>query len=126
MDHRRIDLGKVGIPKPHAFQDAGAIIIDHHVGGLEQADERLAAPRALQVEGDAAFPRVKGEKISLIPTTKAGLIATPGPFDLDDIGAEGGEQQAGGRPCHDVTQFQHPETGEQTSSMVGMHDETSL
>src|SRR3546814_4174197 len=58
IDETRIALGKAVRTQPHAFERAGAEILDHHVGAVDQPPRRDQAIGALQVEADAALVAV--------------------------------------------------------------------
>src|SRR3546814_18155692 len=54
IDETRIALGKAVRTQPHAFERAGAEILDHHVGAVDQPPRRDHAIGALQVQAHAA------------------------------------------------------------------------
>ena len=53
-------------------------------------------------------------------TPLAGIVATVGPFDLDDLGAEVGQDHAAGRPHHHVGELEDADAGER-QGVVGVH-----
>ena len=76
---------------------AGAEVLDHDVGLLEQLLEDLAVGVALEVEGDAFLAAVDRGEIGRLAvdegTVGTGVVATLGRFDLDHPGAHLGHQQ---------------------------------
>src|SRR3546814_8257171 len=64
IDETRIALGKAVRTQPHAFERAGAEILDHHVGAVDQPPRRDQAIGALQDEADAALVAVEHREIT--------------------------------------------------------------
>jgi hypothetical protein len=76
-----------------SFGNAGAVVIDDDIGFFDQFVKYLPAPVAIQVEDDALFVAVMGNKIGAFPFKHIGGCATTtvagtGPLDLDNFRAQ--------------------------------------
>jgi hypothetical protein len=79
---------------------------EHREATAEGEDERLES-LALQIHSKVALVAVEGgEKPGAKTTETAGMIALRRGLDLDDIGAELGRHQPGGRPHHRMAELQ--------------------
>src|SRR3546814_17111623 len=88
-----------------------AVVLDHHVGAVEQAQQRLAAVGLLPVERDAPLVAVhhhEGGRLAVDVRRQhaAGIVAGP-LFHLHHPGAPARQPEAAPRPPH---AFPHPDT----------------
>ena len=107
IDQPRVGLLQPVVAEAEALHGAAAVVLDHHVGGLEKPAHHLLAALGLQIDGDAALVAVhhhEGRRFALDIDggEAAGIVATGDSLDLDHLGAEIGQQHARGRPGHDV------------------------
>src|SRR5215831_4393992 len=120
--NRAIDHG--GATRPHrriaeaqAVHCAGARVLDQHVRNSDQAPEHLLARFALHVERHAFLVAVDGEEIGRLITLEgwgegARVVAFPGAFHLDHLGAEVAQLHGAVGPrehpreVHDAKSFQ--------------------
>jgi hypothetical protein len=102
VDQRRVDGLQLGHTQAQAVERAAAVVLGQHVGGFDQTLEHAPPAFGLQVQRDAALVAVhhhEGRRFAV----DAGLGIAPrvvaaGHFlDLDDVGAEVGEQGAAAR-----------------------------
>ena len=112
VDQPRIDLGEIGVATLQPVHGAGRVVLQHDVGGRDQAIEQRAAIVGFQIDGDAALVAVEGrEEAGCEADQASGGIAT-GRLDLDHVGAEIGKDQARGRPHDGVAELEHAQAGE--------------
>ncbi len=106
------------IAKAHLVHDAGAEILQHDVGGLDQLREHLLAAGVAQVEAEALLAAVVDREIDALPAHQrrrlAGFLAAQF-LDLDDFGAEVGEDHAAARPGLVARQLQDPDPVESSA-----------
>ena len=94
------------IPAIELFHGARAEILQHDIrAGHETMQDRL--PRGtFQINGEAALVAIKAGKESRAKAAQPACAIPVGrQFHLDDIGAELGEEQPGGRAHHGVREF---------------------
>src|SRR5580704_5749706 len=93
----------------------GAVILDHHVGLLDQLHEDGLAVRLLQVERDRALVAV--QVLEVRPMARPAHIHIAGArrhLDLDAVGAPVGEIAHGGRAGAHPRQIEHGKTGKRS------------
>ena len=99
--HERVD------PEPEALEDAGAEVLDEHVGAVDELQQHLAVGLGLEVEGDGLLVAVGGEEVRRLAVVlgaderrppPAGVVAAARGLDLDDAGAEVAHHHRGVRP----------------------------
>ena len=118
IDQARIDRGQRRVIDAEPLGDAGAVILDQDVGGLDQAVEHLACRLALQIEREAALVAVQVEEAEAVIALEleahgaAGLVAAVGRLDLDHVGAHVAQQHGAERPGHHLADVEHPHAGE--------------
>ncbi len=97
-----------------ALHRARRVVLDEHVGGLDQVEQRLAAGVGLQVEHHAALVGVEHhELVGLDRLVRAeAQWLTAGRLDLDDVGAQLCEQQPAVGAVVDLAQFEDPDAVE--------------
>ena len=97
-----------------SFHGARREVLDEHVGGLDQVEQRVAAGVGLQVEHHAALVGVEHhELVRLDRLVRAEPQRLPTRrLDLDDVGAELCEKQPAVRAVVDLAQFQDPDAVE--------------
>jgi hypothetical protein len=80
---------------------------------FHQAEKQLPATVVFQIDGQALLVAVEaGEKTGAEPGKVAGVVAPAGPFDLPDLGAQVGKDQAAGRAHDVVAEFEHAHPGQ--------------
>ena len=111
-DHARVQLPHPVPAEPHAVERAGREVLDQHVAGLHQALKHLLAGLVLGVELDRALVVVEHGEIEavgarLVDQLAARRIAGAGPFHLDHVGPEPGQQLGAGRPRLDMGEVEY-------------------
>ena len=97
-----------------ALHGARREVLDEHVGGLDQVEQRLATGVGLQVQHHAALIRVEHHELvglDRLVGAEAQLL-TAGWLDLDDVGAQLCEQKPAVRTVVDLAQFEDPDAVE--------------
>ena len=118
IDEARIDLLQAAIVEPVFPEAAELEVLDHHVRGRDQPAHGLGAFGRGEVNGDGAFAAIAGmviggrQVLAVMAHDEgrppfAGVVATIGALDLDDIGAEIGQQLPGPRPGQDAGKFDY-------------------
>src|SRR5262249_28808898 len=93
----RIALLERRVAEAELVHGAGTEILDQHVGASDQApDEREPAWR-LDVERKAALVAVEAHEEAGARAGQAPRVVARGRLDLDDVGAEIGEDEPAGR-----------------------------
>jgi hypothetical protein len=93
----------------------GAIVLDHHVGLLDQLHEDGLAVRFLEIERDRALVAVQVLKVR--PVARPAHIHVAGTrrhLDLDAVGAPVGEIAHGGRSGAHPRQIEHGKAGKRS------------
>ncbi len=110
------DRGRV---EAQPLQGAGPEVLDEHVGGVDEAEERVAFGRRLEVEGDRALVAPdqlppEGDVVVGVPPAHApgAVTAAVGTLDLDDVGPEVPEVPRRPGAGDDGGQVEHPDVGE--------------
>ena len=78
-----------------AIHHAGAEVLHHHIGFGDKALHQRDRLRILQIEREAAFAGIELPEVGAVAGAQGGAhahVVAFGRFDLDDIGAEVGEQ----------------------------------
>ena len=106
-DHARIQRLHPLPAEAEPVDRARRQVLDHHVAGLHQPLQHLLAGRVLAVELDRALVVVEHGEVEavgarLVDQLAARRIAGAGPFHLDHVRPEPGEQLGAGRPRLDV------------------------
>ena len=91
-----------------ALHGARREVLDEHVGGLDQVEQRLATGLGLQVQHDTALVGVEHhELVGLDRLVRAeAKLLTAGWLDLDDVGAQLCQQKPAVRTVVDLAQFE--------------------
>ena len=113
VNQARVDLPQGVVAQTEAVGDAGAEVLQEDVGIANQALHRLQPLRGLEIEGDGALVAVVVEERGGEAVTPgrhlAGVIAAPGHFHLDHVGALVGQDHAAQRPGDHGGQIDDPE-----------------
>ena len=112
-DHRGVQFLDAFPGEAHAIEHAGGEVFDHYVAGLDQRLQHLLALGRLGVEGDGPLVVVQHGEIQAVGVRQvaqlaAGDVTLARPFDLDDVGAEPGEQLGAGRPRLHMREVENP------------------
>ncbi len=104
-------------PQPFGRHPPGAEVFDHGVGAIDETQEDLASLRRADIERDRALAAVgilEGERgLAFLRGTIAEVVAGARALDLDDVGAEVGENRGRKRPgdypaeIEDANSFEH-------------------
>ncbi len=92
--------GHVAISQADRIQRAGAEVLDQHIGERDEAIERRASVRLLEVEGDALLVAIDAQEIRALAIEegrppRACVVAADRVLDLDHAGSHvGGEHRA--------------------------------
>ena len=81
--------------------------------------EQRATLGIFQIDGEAALVAVECGKEACGETDEAPSRIAAGRLDLDHVGAEIGEDQAGTRSHDGVTEFEHADAGERQCIVLG-------
>ena len=115
-DNVRVDGADGVVAEAERRHDAGAEVLDHHVGLRGQSQGDVPAHPGLEVQGHAALARVQVQErqahllVRLIVGERpqaARRVTAARPLDLHDVGAEVGKQLGAVRPGHVVCKVQH-------------------
>ena len=93
IDEAGVDLVETLPAQAEPVHHSGAEVLDQNIRPLHQADEHLFAPVGLEVEGDGALIVIEDQEVNAVNAlavgeVRAGAVAAPGVFHLDDIGAQ--------------------------------------
>ena len=107
QDHLRVQLLDALPGKSHAVQRAGAEVLHHHVGLLDQLLQHFLAFLLLRVQGQGALVGVEHREVQRVgigdvAQLAAGDVAGAGALDLDHVRAEPGQHLGAGRTGLDV------------------------
>ena len=96
-----VDLGELVVAQAEALQGVGGEVLGDDVGVLEQVEEDGLALGVFQVESDRPLVGVEEEEVVGVDagparSGAAAGVAALGLLDLDDVGAEVGEDLGGG------------------------------
>ncbi len=116
VHHGRIDRAHRLVAQPELGRHPGQEVLHHDVRPLGQLEGDLGALGPLKVEGDAPLVPVDGGERrahAVLAAENAQVVAERRPLDLDDVGAEVGEE--GGavrsrdhpREVEDADAFEH-------------------
>ena len=124
VDQPRVDRLQALVIEPEALEVADLVVLDQHVGGLDQlADDLLPLglgmverDRALVAVGDGEEARMAGldAVLALDPreAIAAPVVAHAGPFDLDHVRAQIAEDLRADRRREDAAHVDHADAGE--------------
>ena len=93
-------------------EGADAIVLQHHVGPLDEAEEELPAPRVLEVDLDALLVPVQAHEVRGLAAGQrrapgAGDVAVAHGLQLDDAGAEVRQHGRTERAGQGMAQIEH-------------------
>ncbi len=107
-----LELAQPVIAKAHLVHDPRAEILQYDVGGLDKLGEYFLAARMAHVEAQALLTAVVDREIDALAAHQrrrlTGFLAAQF-LDLDDLGAEVGEDHAAARTGLIPRQFEHPD-----------------
>ncbi len=126
-----IDIDDVGalaaeglVVDAEAFGDIGAVVDHDHIAGAGEAADDVAAGGMVEVEGDGLLAAIEG----LVGLRLTGQELPRQPprlavdrLDLDDLGAEVGEEHAAERPGDDLGEVQDSDPGERPGRRASRH-----
>ena len=103
---------------------AGQEVLDDDVGAQRESPHDVLAAGIAQVDRDAALAAVHAHEVRRLAAREgrapgAGLVALAGPLDLDDLGAEVGQQHRAVRPRQHAGQVEDADAGERTGHLLG-------
>ena len=107
-----------------ALHDARREVLDQHVGGPDQVQQRLVTGLGLEVEHHAALVGVEHHelvRLDRIVRAEAQWL-TAGRLDLDDLGAHLREQQPAVRAEVDLAQLEDPEAVKRPHGCIPLSD----
>src|SRR5690606_24555890 len=104
--------------EPPFLHSTGTKVLDQHVdaAGRDQVADQPAALLVAQIDGHRSLvashrsPPQRGTLVQLSPASQR--IADPGRLDLDDLGPEAGEHRPGEGTGDQLTELEHPKSGE--------------
>ena len=98
-----------------ALHHAGPVVLDQDIGVRQQPGEHLLAGRLLEIDRDAALAALDRHRLQRHAVGEQAHLAhrvALGRLDLDDLGAEVGQQPATGRAGEGVAQLDHAHAGQ--------------
>ena len=117
QDDVGVACDQVLVLEAHVAEDAGREVLDHHVGVLDQSEQEVAPDELREVDGERPLPGIGGMERGpeLHPVRFGGrlhrgeahAVRTRRRLDLEDVGAEGGEQVGGGRAGPEHGEVEH-------------------
>jgi hypothetical protein len=111
VDEARIQLAERVVVEPQLLHGAGLEVLADDVGGGDEAQRGLHALGLLQVERDALLVAVEGREEARARAEQAARVVALDGLDLDDLGAEVGQQQAAGRTHDHVGELDDADAG---------------
>ena len=109
IDEARIDHTQGLVIDPEPMLHVGAVVLDDHVGALDEALENLAPFRRFEIERQATLVAMQILEVEPVPRTDFGG-GVVGRFDLEHVGAPIGELPHGRRTGARPRQIDHLET----------------
>src|SRR5262249_56523779 len=110
-------------------EDAGAKVVDHHIGLGGQPQQQLTPLRVLHVDADTTLAMVDGDEVVAdvmqVGWRAAGSIATARSFYLDHVGTKISEQHGGKRPGEDMGEVEDTYPHQWALGAVAGHQEPS-
>ncbi len=113
IDEARIDGADLIPAQPQPVHDAGAKIVDQHIGARHQPQHHRQIVGVLQVGGQALLAPVDGMKQRAVPIERqvgkveiAAGVAAVGPFHLDDPRAQIAQPQCCRRSSQKLAEIQ--------------------
>ena len=101
---------------PQPVHHAGAVALHQHGRGFDEAQERLVASVGLQVQDDAPLAAVDRVEEDALPIhqrrRQAHVVAGAWLLDLDDVGAQVGQQLGAVGARQKPRQVQDPDPGQ--------------
>ncbi len=122
MDETRIGGAQHVPTDPETLHHAGAVILQHDVGAFDELEQHLPALVGAQVKLHALLAAVEGDEVGAVGF--AAKIAKRIPtwrLDLEHVGAEVGEHQAGKRRRDDRAQLDHAHAFEHLRQRPFLH-----
>ena len=123
VDQPRVDGAQRFVIHPQPVLDVRAVVLNHHVGFLDQSLEQFQAFGRLQVEGNALLVAVQVLEIRTQSRPAERVIAFHGlgKLDLDGVGTPVGQLAHTGRSGPHPGQVQHSEARKGQGAIVGSH-----
>ncbi len=113
QDDVRLQRAQLVVAEPHLGHRAGPEVFEHDIGGRYQRGEDLLAAWRAQIEAKAFLAAIVDRKVDALAAHQRfrppGFLAAQF-LDLDDLGAEVGEDHAAPRTRLVPRQFEHPHT----------------
>jgi len=121
VDQLRADRAQRGAVQPVLRHHAGREVLDHDIGAAHQVEHQLAGARVGQIDRDAALAGVHAREVGALvgaigQQLHAGIahfVAFARTLDLDDGGAEVGEQPGAVGACQHAGEVEDGEASEQ-------------
>jgi hypothetical protein len=112
IDQPRVDLAQVLPAAAQTFDRAGSEVFQHDVRAADEPVNHGLALRVLEIDGDGALVAIVGREESRGEAGHAARWIALGRFDLDDVGAEVGEHDAGARSHDGMAEVENLHAGE--------------
>jgi hypothetical protein len=113
VDEPRVARRELIVAAAEPLHRARPVILQHDIGVSHQAMDHRLSFGSLEIDREAALVAVEGrEEAGAKPAEPARVIALGRRLDLDDVGAQLGENEPGGRPHDRVAELQNLEAGE--------------
>ena len=130
MDEARVERGEDVVPEPEPGEAVRSEVLDEDVGVGEESAQHVGAGGLLQVEPEAALVAVDREVVGGGPASRRSSLAHPrrapaagrvalGRLDLDDVGAEVGQEHRRVRPGEDRRAVDDADARERTGRLAG-------
>src|SRR5205085_4152741 len=115
INEARVELFKTRIIDAEASRHRGPEILDQHIGALDHAVQDRESLLLLQIEGNGALAAIGPEEKASLTRQAGGELAQHVALrrlDLDDVGAEIGEERATVGPCQITAEIEHRDAAE--------------
>ncbi len=121
VDQVRVVRRQRGIVQPELLHQPGAEVLQHHVALAGQLAGGGAALIGGDVEHHAFLVAVEGPEQADARSGQAARLVAAGRLDLDDLGAEVGQDHAARGPHDQMGEFEHADAGKRQGFIVVMH-----
>ena len=122
INEARVELFEARIIDAEASRHRGPEILDQHIGALDHAVQDRQPLLLLQIEGNGALTAIGPEKEASLTRQAGGELAEHVALrrlDLDDVGAEIGEQGAAIGTGEVAAEIEHRDAAERSGGLSG-------
>ena len=128
VDEAGVASGELLVSESDRFHLSDTEVLEEDVGGVDELEDAVTVGRLGDIELDAVLVAVeRGEQPGSGPGQVPGLVAGPAGFDLDDLGAEVGQDHPAARAhdhmreLDDTDAFERQRFGDRCLGLFGGH-----